>query len=176
MRTGMTPVLYRCPTTGLTIDEWVADVLPEDKGVAFYEAITCRACNHIHLVNLSTGKVLLPARKRLHDDDDSDATAKIYLLDHAVGMAWPSGHWLRRVLPLALRDVGILTMLWRSLLSAHRAAGRGNFTCPHCGAEYHVTYTRLLAMDHNQAICTRCRHVMKKWNDAFSRAFELMHV
>lgn len=58
MRTEMTPVLFRCPTTRLTIDEWVGDVPRKDQATAFYEAITCRACNRIHLVNLSTGKVL----------------------------------------------------------------------------------------------------------------------
>ena len=54
----MIAALYRCPATGLTVDEWVADGLLENKDRTFYEAITCRACNRIHLVNLSTGKVL----------------------------------------------------------------------------------------------------------------------
>jgi hypothetical protein len=55
---GRTSALYRCPTTGLTVDEWVADVMSEDKDANLYDVITCRACNRIHLVNLSTGKVL----------------------------------------------------------------------------------------------------------------------
>jgi hypothetical protein len=29
----------------------------------------------------------------------------------------------------------------------------GIFTCPHCGAVYEVTYTRLAAADHDWAIC-----------------------
>ena len=58
MRSEMTTVFYRCPATGLTLDQWVGDVPRDDKATAFYEAITCRACNRIHLVNLSTGKVL----------------------------------------------------------------------------------------------------------------------
>jgi hypothetical protein len=58
----MIAALYRCPTTGLTVDEWVADVpddAPESKNKTIFEALTCRACNRIHLVNLSTGKVLV---------------------------------------------------------------------------------------------------------------------
>ena len=55
---GIAPALYRCPTTGLTVDEWVADVVPVSKDDTVYDAITCRACNRIHLVNLSSGKVL----------------------------------------------------------------------------------------------------------------------
>lgn len=57
MRSKMNTVFYRCLATGLTVDEWVGDIPHNDKATAFYEAITCRACNRIHLINLSTGKV-----------------------------------------------------------------------------------------------------------------------
>ncbi len=53
----MIVVVYRCPISGLTVDQWVADAAPAAKG-EIYEAVTCRACNRVHLVNLSTGKVL----------------------------------------------------------------------------------------------------------------------
>jgi hypothetical protein len=62
----MIAVLYRCPATGLTVDEWVADtrdVATESNREAIYDAVTCRACNHIHLVDLSTGKVLAVATR-----------------------------------------------------------------------------------------------------------------
>lgn len=54
---GMIAIVYRCPITGLTVDHWVADVAPATKG-EIYETMTCRACNRVHIVNLSTGKVL----------------------------------------------------------------------------------------------------------------------
>ena len=57
----MDAVLYRCPATNLIVDEWIADdpnVSAETRQETIYDAVTCRACNRIHLVNLSTGKVL----------------------------------------------------------------------------------------------------------------------
>ena len=54
----MIAVTYRCPNTRLVIDEWVADAVCKRDGYALYEAVICRACNRIHLVNLSTGTVL----------------------------------------------------------------------------------------------------------------------
>ena len=54
-------------------------------------------------------------------------------------------------------------------------ATTGLFICPHCGAVYEVTYTKLAAMDHNWAICVKCRKVMKVWDDAFSRSYRLKH-
>jgi hypothetical protein len=54
----MIPVVYRCPTTGLSIDQWCE---PADKPDT-YEAVTCRACNRVHLVNLTSGRVLVAAR------------------------------------------------------------------------------------------------------------------
>ena len=49
----------------------------------------------------------------------------------------------------------------------------GIFTCPHCGAVYEVTYTRMEARDDDRAICDKCHKVMKEWNDTFSRSFKL---
>ena len=54
-----------------------------------------------------------------------------------------------------------------------RRSRAGIFTCPHCGAAYELTYTRLTATDSNRAICAKCRKVMKEWNDDFSRSFRL---
>ena len=64
-------------------------------------------------------------------------------------------------------------MFQRLLPFADRSAGGGTFIYPHCGATHPVTYTRLPAGDQGQAICAKCRRVMKEWNDAFSRSFKL---
>ena len=47
-------MVYRSPATGLSIDYWFE---PADKP-EIYESVVCRACNHVHFVNVSTGRVL----------------------------------------------------------------------------------------------------------------------
>ena len=47
--------LFRCPNTGQHVQGRSAEeVDPNDDG---YEAITCSACQAVHLVNPATGKV-----------------------------------------------------------------------------------------------------------------------
>ena len=53
----MAPFLYRCPTTGLKVQGWLADDPSGDNDDA-YETVTCLACTRVHLINRSTGKVL----------------------------------------------------------------------------------------------------------------------
>lgn len=54
----MVTFLYRCPTTGRNVQGWVAEEVNSDNGDNVYETLVCLACNHYHLVNPSTGKVL----------------------------------------------------------------------------------------------------------------------
>jgi hypothetical protein len=51
----MPPFLYRCPNTSLRVQGFVAEEVPDGDA---YEAITCLACQRVHLVNPATGKVL----------------------------------------------------------------------------------------------------------------------
>ena len=51
----MNAIIYRCPETGLCVDHWFE---PADNGETF-ESLHCRACNHVHLVNVTTGRVLV---------------------------------------------------------------------------------------------------------------------
>lgn len=46
-------------------------------------------------------------------------------------------------------------------------------TCPHCGAVYSVVATRLPARDSDKFICTRCRGLVRAWNDTLSWSFTL---
>ena len=39
-----------------------------------------------------------------------------------------------------------------------------NFFCPHCGALYAVTYSRLSSSDSNVARCVVCGQIMDKWD------------
>jgi hypothetical protein len=53
----MAPFLYRCPNTGLSVQGWRADEVSPDEADS-YEAVTCIACQQLHLVNPVTGEVL----------------------------------------------------------------------------------------------------------------------
>jgi hypothetical protein len=47
--------LFRCPDTNQRVQGWSADAVdPDDDG---YEAVTCTACQRVHLVNPNTGKI-----------------------------------------------------------------------------------------------------------------------
>jgi len=52
----MDAFVYRCPNTGLRIHAFAAEGITEDEDT--YEPVTCIMCRQVHLVNLSTGKVL----------------------------------------------------------------------------------------------------------------------
>jgi hypothetical protein len=54
----MNAFLYRCPSTGLNVQGWVADDPPAERDSETYEAVTCTACTRIHLVNPKTGRTL----------------------------------------------------------------------------------------------------------------------
>ncbi|HTV29173.1 MAG TPA: hypothetical protein VMF32_15420 [Xanthobacteraceae bacterium] len=52
----MPAFLFRCPSTGLQVQGWVADD-PTEYDDAF-ESVTCHACGQVHLVNPKTGKTI----------------------------------------------------------------------------------------------------------------------
>jgi hypothetical protein len=52
----MRPFIYRCPSTGLNVQDFAADD-PEGDDEA-YEPVICTACTRVHLVDPKTGKVL----------------------------------------------------------------------------------------------------------------------
>jgi hypothetical protein len=54
---ALVPILYRCPTTGLRVQGLFAEDAFGNECVT-YESVTCLACNQMHLVNGSTGRVL----------------------------------------------------------------------------------------------------------------------
>jgi hypothetical protein len=49
--------LFRCPSTGLNVQGFVADDPKPDDDAETYETVTCQACTRIHLVNPKTGDV-----------------------------------------------------------------------------------------------------------------------
>jgi hypothetical protein len=50
--------LFRCPSTGLLVQGWLADDPSEASDDDAYEAVSCTACTRVHLVNPKTGVVL----------------------------------------------------------------------------------------------------------------------
>ena len=53
----MANFLFTCPSTNLNVQHWRDDD-DEDVSDNEYEAITCKACARLHLINRKTGKVL----------------------------------------------------------------------------------------------------------------------
>ena len=50
-----------------------------------------------------------------------------------------------------------------------------SFFCPHCGALYAVTYSRLSSSDSNVARCVVCGQIMDKWDSTKVPTFKLVH-
>ena len=50
-----------------------------------------------------------------------------------------------------------------------------SFFCPHCGALYAVTYSRLSNSDSNVARCVVCGQIMDKWDSTKVPTFKLIH-
>ena len=50
-----------------------------------------------------------------------------------------------------------------------------SFFCPHCGALYAVTYSRLSNIDSNVARCVVCGQIMDKWDSTKVPIFKLTH-
>jgi hypothetical protein len=50
-----------------------------------------------------------------------------------------------------------------------------SFFCPHCGALYAVTYSRLFSSESNVAKCVVCGQIMDKWDSTKVPAFRLVH-
>ena len=52
----MAHTLFTCPSTELKVQHWLDD--DEDAPETEYEAITCKACARLHLINRRTGRLL----------------------------------------------------------------------------------------------------------------------
>ncbi|WP_300210923.1 hypothetical protein [Bradyrhizobium sp.] len=47
------PILFKCPTTGMNVQHWLADEEPDDSE---YDQIACPACTRFHFIRRATGK------------------------------------------------------------------------------------------------------------------------
>jgi hypothetical protein len=54
----MANLIFKCPRTGLNVQHWLAeDAAPDDSG-GNYDPVVCQACNGLHFINRSSGKLL----------------------------------------------------------------------------------------------------------------------
>ena len=53
----MPAILFRCPTTGMNVQGWIADE-PEIEDGDNFEPVTCAVCTRVHYVNPKSAKVL----------------------------------------------------------------------------------------------------------------------
>ena len=51
----------------------------------------------------------------------------------------------------------------------------GTFFCPHCGALYAVTYSRLAKSESNSAKCVVCLQTMDRWDSTKVPSYKLVH-
>jgi hypothetical protein len=58
----MISVVYRCPVTGRKVQGWVPEDVSASPDGKTYVSIACIACGKPHLVNPSTGSVLVAAK------------------------------------------------------------------------------------------------------------------
>jgi hypothetical protein len=52
----MATFIYRCPTTGLKVQGWLADESSSKNDSTSYEAVICTACTGVHFINRKTGR------------------------------------------------------------------------------------------------------------------------
>jgi hypothetical protein len=52
----MAAFIYRCPTTGLKVQGWLADESSSENDSTSYEAVICTACTRVHFINRKTGR------------------------------------------------------------------------------------------------------------------------
>ena len=51
------PILFKCLSTGMNVQHWLADDVPEDAKDR-YSAVMCPACTKMHFIHNSTSKLL----------------------------------------------------------------------------------------------------------------------
>ena len=54
----LTAFTYRCPTTGMNVQGWTAEPVPQDLAKSTYVSTQCPACTRIHLVDPASRTVL----------------------------------------------------------------------------------------------------------------------
>jgi hypothetical protein len=55
---GMANLIFKCPRTGLNVQHWQAEDAAPDDSQSTYDTVVCQACNGIHFINRSTGRLL----------------------------------------------------------------------------------------------------------------------
>jgi hypothetical protein len=51
-------LIFKCPRTGMNVQHWLADESAADLLKCTFETMMCQACNGVHFINRSNGKLL----------------------------------------------------------------------------------------------------------------------
>jgi hypothetical protein len=54
----MANLIFKCPRTGLNVQHRQAEDAASDDSPGTYDTVVCQACNGIHFINRSTGRLL----------------------------------------------------------------------------------------------------------------------
>ena len=77
---------------------------------------------------------------------------------------------LDRLQRLSVRRQGAYTII----MSGPRLDHDVDFSCPHCGAQYVVSYTKLPIANSDSVYCEVCRQRMAQWNSALRPFYRLV--
>jgi len=58
------PLLFRCPSTGLMSKTVIPSGWPSSAKAVEYRAIDCPACKRMHLINMTTGALLIDEERQ----------------------------------------------------------------------------------------------------------------
>jgi hypothetical protein len=53
----MANLIFKCPRTGMNVQHWLDESGPSDRD-DLYETVACKACNRLHFIQRSSGKLL----------------------------------------------------------------------------------------------------------------------
>jgi hypothetical protein len=53
----MAHLIFKCPRTGMNVQHWLDEPGPSDRD-DLYETVACKACNRLHFIHRSSGKLL----------------------------------------------------------------------------------------------------------------------
>ena len=54
----MANTIFKCPTTGMNVQHWLADAPEAEDSRDSFESVICPACSRLHFVNRSSGRLL----------------------------------------------------------------------------------------------------------------------
>jgi hypothetical protein len=54
----MANTIFKCPTTGMNVQHWLADEPEPEDSQGSFEGVICQACGRLHFISRSSGRLL----------------------------------------------------------------------------------------------------------------------